>query len=133
MGSAMGIIRSYKDLRVYQDSYAASIEVIKKMIPPLPKEERFDLVNQLRRSAKAIPRLIAEGYAKKHQKKHFQRYIDDAIGECNEMNVSLSHCKDLYARNINTVLCDKLIDIYDKTGKGLYRLGQNWQSFTRGD
>jgi hypothetical protein len=26
-------------------------------------------------------------------------------------------------------LCDKLIDIYDKTGKGLYRLGQNWRNF----
>ncbi len=125
----MGPIRSYKDLRVYQDSYAASIEVINKIIPALPKEEKYDLVDQMRRASKSIPRLIAEGYAKKHQKKHFQKYIDDAIGECNEMNVCLSHCKDLYPKKVDIKLCERLIDIYDKIGKGLYRLGQNWRNF----
>jgi four helix bundle protein len=65
------VIRSYKDLRVYQDSYSASISVIMEMIPRIPKEEKYDLADQLRRSAKAIPRLIAEGYAKKASEKTF--------------------------------------------------------------
>jgi four helix bundle protein len=51
-------IRSFKDLEVYQNSYAASIEVVSKIVPKLPRAEQNDLADQLRRSAKAIPRLI---------------------------------------------------------------------------
>ena len=66
-------IKSYRDLEVYNDTYESSVIVLTRIVPKLPKEERYDLADQLRRSAKAIPRLIAEGYAKKHQKKGFQK------------------------------------------------------------
>jgi len=77
-------IKSYVDLDVYQRSYNLSVIVCTKVIIKLPKEEKFDLVDQLRRSSKAIPRLIAEGFAKKHQRKGFQKYLDDASAETNE-------------------------------------------------
>jgi hypothetical protein len=51
-------IRSFKDLDVYQNTYFASIEVISKIVPKLPKVEQGDLADQLRRSTKAIPRLV---------------------------------------------------------------------------
>lgn len=51
-------IASFRDLKVYQKSYDAAITVIKQIIPKLPREEKFDLADQLRRSVKAIPRLI---------------------------------------------------------------------------
>ena len=54
-------IRSFKDLNVYQNSYASMLMVFKEILPKLPKEEEFDLKSQIRRSSKAIPRLIAEG------------------------------------------------------------------------
>jgi four helix bundle protein len=66
-------IRSFRDLEVYQDTYVASIEVITKIVPKLPKEERNDLADQLRRATKAIPRLIAEGYSKKASKEGFSQ------------------------------------------------------------
>jgi len=122
-------IRSFSDLEIYQNSYAASIEVNMKVIPKLPKEERDDLASQLRRSSKAIPRLIAEGYSKKHQKKGFQKYLDDALAESNEMIVSLSHVRDLYHGHIDPELSKKLIDIYDKTSRQIYNLAKNWQDF----
>jgi len=122
-------IRSYRDLDVYQGSYDASIIVLTKILPKLPKEEKYDLADQLRRSAKAIPRLIAEGYAKKHQKKGFQKYIDDAMAEANETVVGLCQCRDIYYKFVNPQLCEELIDIYDKTGRQLYKLGIAWDSF----
>jgi len=64
-------IKSFTDLEVYQNSYTASIEVITRVVPKLPKEEQYDLANQLRRSAKAVPRLIAEGYSKKTPEQGF--------------------------------------------------------------
>ena len=122
-------IRSFRDLEVYQNSYAASIEVISKIVPNLPKYEQNDLADQIRRSAKAIPRLIAEGYSKKHQKKGFQKYLDDAMAESNEMIVSLSHTRDLYSNYVDPKLCDKLIDIYDKSSRQLYNLSVSWKEF----
>jgi hypothetical protein len=65
-------IRSFKDLEVYQNSYSASIEVVSKIVPKLPKFEQNDLADQLRRSAKAIPRLIAEGILKSTRRRDFR-------------------------------------------------------------
>ncbi len=70
-------IRSFKDLIVYQNSYQAMLLVMKDLLPYLPQSEKYDLKDQLSRSCKAVPRLIAEGYAKRHQKAGFQKYLDD--------------------------------------------------------
>ena len=72
-------IRSFRDLDVYQRSYSAMLRVAKDVIPKLPESEKYRIVDQLCRSSQAIPRLIAEGYAKRHQRAGFQKYIDDAI------------------------------------------------------
>ena len=89
------MIRSFRDLEVYQNSYKAMLWVMTKIIPKLPTSEKFDLSDQLSRSCKAIPRLIAEGYAKRHQKLGFQKYLDDAMAESNETIVSLEQCRDI--------------------------------------
>jgi four helix bundle protein len=124
-----GPIRSFKDLEVYQNTYSASIEVISKIVPKLPRVEQNDLADQLRRAAKAIPRLIAEGYSKKHQKKGFQKYLDDAMAESNEMIVSLSHVRDLYSNCVDPKICESLIDVYDKSSRQLYNLAVKWKDF----
>ena len=122
-------ITGFQDLEVYQNSNDASVDVIKKIANKLPKEEQNDLASQIRRSSKAVPRLIAEGYAKKHQRRGFQKYLDDANGESNEMIVSLNHCKDLYNNYIDVELCNEMIDLYDKTSRQLYNLSVAWDSF----
>ncbi len=104
---------------------------MKEIVIKLPDSEKYDLRNQLSRACKSIPRLIAEGYAKRHQKAGFQKYIDDAMGECNEMVVSLSQCRDIYPTYMNVERCDELIDIYDKSGRQLYKLGNSWTNFKK--
>ena len=123
-------IRSFDDLEVYQNTYKASIVILTKLIPKLPQEERYDLCDQIRRSCKAIPRLIAEGFAKKHQKKGFCKYLDDALAESNEMIVCLSHCKDIYSKYVNPNSCERLIDLYDKSSKQIYKLSMDWRKFS---
>ena len=122
-------IRSFMDLEVYRNTYSTSIEVISKIVPKLPRTEQNDLADQLRRSAKAIPRHIAEGYSKKHQKKGFKKYLDDAMAESNEMIVSLSHVRDLYSGYVDPKLCENLIDLYDKSSRQLYNLATKWRDF----
>ncbi|PIS42995.1 MAG: four helix bundle protein [Candidatus Kerfeldbacteria bacterium CG08_land_8_20_14_0_20_40_16] len=120
-------IRSFKDLEVYRNLYKSSILVMTKIIPQLPRSEEFDLKNQLSRSCKAAARLIAEGYAKKHQKKGFQKYIDDSMAECNETIVSLEHVKDIY--NIEPNLCEELVKVYDISARQLFKLAEAWDKF----
>ena len=124
-------ITSFHDLEVYQNTYKACIEVMKKIIPKLPNSEKYDLKDQLSRSCKAIPRLIAEGYAKRHQRMGFQKYLDDGMAECNETIVSLSQARDIYEHSIDVDLCNSLIDIYDKSGRQLYNLAVAWSKFKR--
>lgn len=120
-------IKSFRDLEVYRNTYDACIVVANQVLPKLPAREKFDLIDQLSRSTKAIPRLIAEGYAKKHQRAGFQKYLDDAMAECNETVVSLEQAKDIY--QIEVELCTQLVDIYDKSGRQLYKLGLAWDKF----
>lgn len=126
-------ITSFQDLEVYRNTYTACIEVMKKLIPQLPKNEKYDLVSQLSRSSKAIPRLIAEGYAKRHQKSGFRKYLDDAMAECNETVVSICQTRDIYGHLVDTSLCENLIDVYDKSGRQLYNLSSAWRQFRQDD
>ncbi len=124
MNNGQKPIRSFRDLTVYQNTYSAMLEVMQKVIPKIPDVEKYDLTDQIRRACKAIPRLIAEGYGKRHQKAGFQKYIDDAMGECNEMIVSLEQAKDIY--HLDSSLIVKLINVYDITGRQLYKLSESW-------
>jgi len=119
----------FLDLDVYQNSYKAMLIVFRKILPVIPKEERFDLLDQLMRSSKAIPRLIAEGHSKKHQNKGFQKYIDDAHAESNETIVSISQVRDLYALENIKELCNDLLDLYDMISRQLYNLAASWRNY----
>ena len=122
-------IKSFKDLEVYQNSYKASLVIAERILPKLPPEEKYDIRNQLSRSSKSIPRLIAEGHAKKHQKAAFQKYLEDGIGEANETIVSLEHARDIY--KIEIQLINDLVDLYDKIARQLFNLSKVWDKFRK--
>jgi len=109
------------------------ILVLKEIIPKLPREERFDLSDQMRRASKAGPALIAEGFAKRYQKKNWQKYLDDAIGESNEMINHLSVCVDAYSKYVDVKLCKEIIELYDIASRQMYKLRQVWKNFHEND
>ncbi len=125
----MSGIKSFHDLDVYQNTYQLCLLVIKEVLPKIPVIEKYDLRDQLSRSVKAIPRLIAEGYAKRHQKFGFQKYLDDAMAECNETIVGLEMCRDIYGDLMVELSLAELIDKYDKSGRQLYNLSKAWTKF----
>jgi four helix bundle protein len=122
-------IKGFRDLKVYQNLYKAMLVVMKEIILTLPKEEQFDLASQMRRASKAAPALIAEGFAKRYQKKNWQKYINDTIGESNEMIHHLSVCIGVYSKHVDVTKCNDLIDNYDICCKQLTNLGKTWQNF----
>lgn len=122
-------IRSFSDLEVYQNLYKASLLVMKEIVPKLPDDEKYILKSQIMRACKSPCALIAEAFAKRHQKRSFKKYLDDGLGECNEMTTHLSYCRDLYSQYVDLKLCNSLIDIYDKSARQLYNLGKVWKNF----
>lgn len=122
-------IKSFKDLIVYQNLYQAMILVLTKIIPNLPKEEKLDLADQMRRASKAGPALLAEGFAKRYQTRQWHKYLNDTIGECNEMIHHLSVCVDVYGTSVNIKLCQETIDLYDKSCRQITKLGQAWKDY----
>ncbi|MCX6704806.1 MAG: four helix bundle protein [Candidatus Woesebacteria bacterium] len=122
-------IKSFQDLIVYQNLYRAMVLVHTKVLTTLPKEEKFDLVDQMSRASKAGPALLAEGFAKRYQIRQWRKYLNDTIGECNEMIHHLSVCIDIYGKFVNVELCKEIIDLYDKSCRQITKLGQSWKDY----
>ena len=90
----MGMIKGFKDLVIYQKSYELSIKV-HTLTLKYPKNERYEIVSQIRRAAMSVPLNIAEGYGKKDSEADFKRFLRMALGSCNEMEVLMDMSKDL--------------------------------------
>lgn len=56
--------KGLETLLVWQKSLAFAVEVCKTILPKLPTQEKWSLVDQLRRSSQSIPANIAEGYGR---------------------------------------------------------------------
>ena len=117
-------IRSYRDLRIYQHSYKAALE-IHQFTLKFPAFERGELGSQLRRASKSVPINIAEGYGRKRSAEDFKRFLVMALGSCDEVSVLLDFAHDLeylgekdYAR---------LKAICEEVGKGINKMSQVWR------
>lgn len=77
------IIRSYKDLLVWQRAIELAVNIY-KLTNYFPKEERFGLTSQMRRAAVSIPSNIAEGRSRK-TRKDFVQFLRIAHGSLAEL------------------------------------------------
>ena len=82
----------FQELQVWQKAHRLTLEIY-KTTRKFPEDERFGLVNQVRRSASSICSNLAEGYKK--TTKDFIRYIDIAEGSLEETKYHLILSRDL--------------------------------------
>ena len=87
-------MQSYRELSVYQKSYAQAVEMY-RLTRNFPKEEQYGLISQMKRAATSIPLNIAEGYGKVETGKELLRFMSMARGSSAEMEVLLNLSKDL--------------------------------------
>ncbi len=64
-------MKTHKDLEVWKLSVDLVTEIY-QLTSTFPKEERFGLTNQIRRSSISVPSNIAEGAARHSQKEFIQ-------------------------------------------------------------
>jgi|SRR5580658_2384045 four helix bundle protein len=80
-------IKSYRDLRVWQESMKLAVECY-QLTRAFPKEEMFGLSSQIRRSAASIPANIAEGHGRENTQSFIQ-YLRIAQGSLKELETHL--------------------------------------------
>jgi four helix bundle protein len=89
----MATARTFRDLRVYQLARAASRELF-EVTKGFPREERYSLVDQIRRSSRATKAIISEAWARRRYKAVFVSKVDEALGEASETQSWLDDAYD---------------------------------------
>jgi len=74
---------SYRNLQIYQLAHTLAVEV-HQMSLTLPKFERYEEGQQIRRSSKSVSSNIVEGYCRRRYVLDYIRFIVYAHGSCEE-------------------------------------------------
>jgi len=124
----MSEIKGYMDLIVYQKSYRLAMEIF-EITKSYPKEEKYSLTDQIRRSSRSVPTNIAEAWAKKIYPKVFVNKLSDALGEEYETEVWLD-----FSRDSNYLEAEKHLELmneYKEVKKMLNSMMNNPEKFHR--
>ena len=100
----MELIRTHKELKVYQLAFRLSMEIF-NLTKSFPKEEVYSLVTQIRKSSRSVSANLAEAFRKRRYEKAFISKLSDCEAEAAETQVWLEYSfecgylsKDSYER-----------------------------------
>jgi four helix bundle protein len=112
--------KPHKKLDVWKLAMDLVIDVY-KVTEGFPKEEKFSLTDQIRRSAVSIPSNIAEGAAR-NTKKEFVNFLHVAQGSLSELDTQLELVERLgYIDKANWSRLNGAMERIDKMLTGLIR------------
>ncbi len=107
-------MRGYRDLKVYQLVYKLAMEIFNES-KSFPKEERYTLTAQIRRSSRSVAANIAEGFRKRQYPNMFVSKMADADSEAAETQVWLDFAHD--CGYLSQERYDELLSGYEDAGK----------------
>jgi len=84
-------LRHFRDLEVYRRSFDAAMSIF-QMTKAFPKEERYSLVDQIRKSSRSVCANLAEGWRKRRYLAVFKNKITDSMMEASETQCWLEFC-----------------------------------------
>src|SRR5216683_6312793 len=119
-------IKTYRDLNVFRESYGIALE-ISRATRRFPAQEQFELARQLRRAARSIPANVVEGWAKRSSPAEFKRYLQIAIGSCDECKLWLEMSQD--EGFLNAAECSLLTNKFNLLGAMLKSLWNSGRIF----
>jgi len=76
-------IRDHRDLRVYQLAFECAIEIF-HLTSHFPKEEKYSLTDQIRRTSRSVCANMSEAFRKRRYPKSFIAKLVDSEGEAGE-------------------------------------------------
>ena len=119
----------FEDLKAYQKAFQLALDVF-EISKTFPKEEKYSLTDQVRRSSRSVCANIAEGYRKRVYPKSFCSKIVDADGECSETIVHIKFAK--YSDYLSEEILEYFESGYKEVGKILNYMFENPEKFNGG-
>lgn len=112
-------IRSFRDLRVYQEAVDLQQEIF-QISKKWPSEEKYALIGQVRRSSRSIGANITESWAKRPYPAHFISKLTDADGELQEIShwIATAAACEYLSQSQQSILQARVEEI----GKGLGKM-----------
>lgn len=110
------VMRGHSDLKVFQLAYKLAMEVFNES-KGFPREERYSLTDQIRRSSRSVAANIAEGFRKRQYPNMFISKMANADSEAAEVKVWLDFASD--CGYLTGKRRDQLLAGYDEVGRML--------------
>jgi len=86
-------VKDFREILVWQRSHALTLEIY-RLTHQFPSEEKFGLVNQMRRAAASIPANLAEGCGRDGDAE-LKRFMNIALGSACELDYFVLLASDL--------------------------------------
>jgi len=106
----------FRDLIVYQKSYKLAMEIY-ELTKSFPKEEKYSLIDQIRRSSRAVPANISAAWVRRKYPKFFISKLLDSLEEESETEVWLDMSYD--CKYIDDQLHKSLMGRYNEIARML--------------
>ncbi|MCQ4138877.1 four helix bundle protein [Chryseobacterium sp. EO14] len=129
----MPTIKFHQDLQVYQKSFDTAMEIY-QLSKIFPKEERYSLTDQIRRSSRSVSANISEAWGKRKYEKSFIAKLTDSECEARETQTWLQFA--LACNYINEEQFKILNNQYNQIIGMLVNMmsqSQNWCTFSSTD
>lgn len=118
----------YKDLKAFQMAYALAMDIF-EITKTFPKEERYSLTDQIRRSSRSVPANLAEAWMKRLYPKMFVSKVVDSAGEAGETEVWIDVSKD--AGYLTPEVHKELKARYDELNRMLFGMIDKHEKFCK--
>ena len=84
---------SYKDLVVFKKAYGLAMDIF-DISKTFPKEEKYSLIDQIRRSSRSVCANFGEAYRRRKYPAHFLSKLADCDAENTETEIWIQFCFD---------------------------------------
>ena len=122
------MLQSFKDLIVYQKAFRLAMEIF-HITKNFPKEEKYGMVIQIRKSSRSVCSNLAEAYRKRQYEAHFVSKISDADMENSETQVWLDF--SVACKFISKETSDDMTNKSEEVGRMLNHMIQHPEKFRR--
>jgi four helix bundle protein len=82
---------SYRDLEVFKKAFALAMDIY-EVSKSFPKEERYSLTDQVRRSSRSVCANFGEAYRRRKYPAHFASKLSDCDAENTETEIWINFC-----------------------------------------
>lgn len=117
---------TYKDWLAYKKGYELAMEIF-EVTKLFPKEEKYSLIDQVRRASRSVCANLGEAYKRRKYNDYFLSKLNDAETENTETEIWLDFAHD--CKYISTEKYNELLSKNNEVGKLIWYMTNNPDKF----